>query len=152
MARFEAVHVTLPPDVFKEVSSRVRGSRDRSATIARDLNRLYDLYKLALLGVQLTTAEACLVCDALNGTWMDVGSADTLWAEVADGIRLNGLDQKWGVDGEALIAKLKGLDRLTCLALVDAAERFWVVAPTSGEDTRALVQRFFYCREDAGQG
>jgi len=144
--KYQAFNLTLPPDLFQAVTSRVRGPRERSATIARDLGRLYDLYKLALREIQLTASEACLICDVLNGTWMDVGSADTLWAEVADGIRLNGLDQKWGVDGEALIAKLKGLDRLTCLALVDAAERFW--AGDLREDARTAVRRYFHVRDD----
>lgn len=152
MSGYVPAHITLPDHVYNEVSSRVRGSRDRSATIARDLARLYDLYKLALREVPLTVGEACLICDVLNGTMMDASSSTMLWAEVEDGIRLDRLDEKWGVDGDALVAKLKGLDRLTCLALVDAAERFWVAAPSSEEDTRTLVQRFFYCREDAGQG
>ncbi|WP_374713122.1 hypothetical protein [Symbiobacterium terraclitae] len=146
-AKYQAFNLTLPPDLFDAVTNRVRGPRERSATIARDLDRLYTLYKLALREAPLAVGEACLICDVLNGTLMDASSVAMLWAEVADGIRLDGLDKKWGVDGEALVKRLKGLDRLTCLALVDAAERFWVAAPSSQESTEVLVRQFFHVRD-----
>lgn len=144
--KYPAFNITLPPDLYDALASRIRGSRERSATIARDLSRLYDLYRHALREVPLTTGEACLICDVLNGTLMDASSAAALWAEVADGVRLDRLDEKWGVDGDALIARLKGLDRLTCLALVDAAERFW--AGDLSEDARTAVRRYFHIRDE----
>lgn len=143
---YKRINVTLPERVYDEVMDRVRGSRERSATIARDLDRLYTLYRYALRAVPLTAGEACLLCDVLAGTLMDASSATMLWAEVADGIQLDGLADKWGVDGDALVARLKGLDRLTCLALVDAAERFW--AGDLSEDALTAVRRYFHVRDD----
>ncbi|NPV72156.1 MAG: hypothetical protein HPY55_16240 [Firmicutes bacterium] len=135
------VHVTVTPELAREIDSR----GPRSEVIRRDLERLYRLYRYAIRQVSLSPEEACLIVDALNGALMDADSAPMLWAEVEDGIRLEGLDAKWGVDGQALIEKLRALDRLTCLALVDAAERFWHECPD--EDPRQAVRRFFLVRE-----
>jgi|GEM_PF-1448512 len=149
MATYPRWTITVPPALADEITARAKGGRERSTTIARDLSRLYELYKLALREIPLTTGEACLICDVLNGTLMDVSSAAFLWAEVEDGIRLDGLGTKWNVDGAALVQRLKNLDRLTCLALVDAAERFWAGDLT--EDARTAVQRYFYIRDEAGE-
>lgn len=135
------LHITIPERISAEIDAR---GDNRSEVIRRDLERLYTLYKHALREVELTAGEACLICDVLNGVLMDATSASMLWAEVEDGIRMDDLDQKWGVDGPALVEKLRSLDRLTCLALVDAAERFWAASPQ--EDPRQAVKRFFPVR------
>lgn len=130
------VHVTVTPDLAREIDSR----GPRSEVIRRDLERLYRLYRYAVREVTLTPEEACLIADALNGTLMDADSASTLWAEVDDAIRMDGLDAKWGVDGQALVKKLRGLDRTACLAIADAVERFWRECPQ--EDPRQAIRRF----------
>lgn len=119
-------------------------STNKSEIVNRDLERLYTLYERALKEVDLEINEALLICDVLNGTLMDANTARLLWAEVEDGIKLNGLDEKWEVDGAQLVQKLRGFTQLQCLALVDAAERFW--ASTSAgepEDGAELVRKAF---------
>ena len=98
---------------------------NRSNIINRDLERLYTLYRRAIREVPLTMAEACLIADSLNGSMMDANTAQVLWAGIADSIRLDGLAEKWDVDGPALVEKMQGLSALQAMALVDAAERFW---------------------------
>ncbi len=139
--RSHNVQLTIPAELLHEL--RTRGE-SRSGTIRRDLGRLYTLYKHALREVSLSPGEAALICDALRGTLIDATSAALLWIEVADAIRAQDLDQKWQVDGPALTAKIRGLDRTTCLALVDAAERFR--RESTQEDTRQAVRRFFPVR------
>jgi len=46
-------------------------------------------------------------------------------AEIADAIRLNKLDEKWGVDSEALQAKIRALTPTGLAALTVATARFW---------------------------
>lgn len=145
MAKTGTVAIYLRGEIDNEL--RQRGD-NRSGTVNRDLERLYTLYKHALQEVDLSTDEACLICDVLNGTWTDVTSARYLAAEVADGIKLNALDQKWEVDGKALVGKLDALDRLHALALVDAAERFWAVPPT--KDGREVAAQVFGIRGERG--
>lgn len=128
--------------LYNEDISRVelRG-KNRSQTIARDLERLYSLYRRCLSQIKLTANEACLICDVLNGTIMDANSASMLWAEVEDGCNLDGLDEKWEIDGPALVEKLKSYNETQCLALVDAAERFW--ASDYESTTRETMAAFF---------
>jgi hypothetical protein len=97
-----------------------------SATLRRIVARYLDLVEDELTGIELTEAEAALVCDALNGLWMgEAAAVRLLWAEVADAIAHDALDAKWGVEGEALVSKLRRLTPGQRLALLDAVERFW---------------------------
>ncbi len=116
--------IYMQPEV--EAAILQRGD-NRSFTINRDLDRLYDLYRRAIQETSLPLAEASLLVDCLNGSLMDARGAGMLWANVQDGIKFDGLDEKWQVDGKALVEKLRGLTQVQCLALVDAAERFWAL-------------------------
>lgn len=76
---------------------------------------------------QLTAAEWMLIFDAQNGVIQD-DSAETLtllWAGIEDAIQMEGLAEKWAVDGQALINKIKALDYAGTVVVADAAERFW---------------------------
>lgn len=98
----------------------------------RDLQRYYTLLDLSLDRVVLSESEAGLVCHALN--WLQQASPDEVeidhwqvaWADVADAIRRERLDQQWNVDGEELIQRLRRLSPGELAAIVDAAERFWI--------------------------
>jgi hypothetical protein len=63
----------------------------------------------------------------LNGTiFIDTFSPAFIIHEVADSIRFDKSDEKWLCDGEALIAKMAKFTYAENLAIVDAAERFWL--------------------------
>ena len=113
----------------------------RSVVVNRDLERLYTLYDRSLRRASLTLDEACLVTDALNASLYDAKTARLLPAAIRDAIQLDGLDRKWGVDGEALIQKLSALDEFACMAIIDAAERVW--ADESERDFREVVTEKF---------
>jgi hypothetical protein len=102
---------------------------EASATVRRIVARYLDLVECELDQIELSEPEAALVCDALNGLWMgEAAAVRLLWAEVADAIAHDRLDAKWGVDGEALVAKLRRLTPGQRLALLDSVERFWLQA------------------------
>jgi len=113
----------IRPEVLEQLDAR----GPRSTIADRDLERLYALYARALQRVvpSFSIDELCLIVDALNGTLHDVRSGVRFWIGVEDSIELDGLAQKWNVDALALMEKLRPLDELTCMAIVDAAERFW---------------------------
>lgn len=140
--------ITMPPDVDAEVEAR---GPIYSNVIARDLDRLYSMYRRALARTPLTTQEACLLCDALNGSLMDAPSAHLLYAEIDDACRLDHLDAKWHVDRQGFVARLREMDDIQCMALVDAAERFWVhqgEEQYAGKSIEQIVPDFFYVRDD----
>ena len=117
----KSTSVNLQPGIIDELDKRGQ----RSPIINRDLDRLYSLYARALRRVNLSVNEACLITDVCNGTLYDVPTVSMLWGSVQDGIEMDRLDEKWEVDCKALVEKLAALDEFTCMAIVDAAERYW---------------------------
>ena len=118
---------------------------------SRELTRYYYLLDQALHATPLTRGEASAIADVCNGWWtddlIDRPSYEYLWAELDDGCRLNGLDEKWGIDRHAFVARIRDLPSLHRAALVDAAARFW--AAVSG-DRDPQINDFFNLTEDAG--
>jgi len=117
----EKISISIPSDMKKEIEAR----GPRSTVIGRDLGRLYTLYRRALAQIKFTVDEGCLIVDVLNGLLVDTNSPHLLWAEIEDAIKLNRVDQKWNVDGEALVVKLRTLNEIQCMAVIDAVERYW---------------------------
>ena len=76
--------------------------------------------------VRLSEGEACALCDVLNSTYVDAHGAGMLWLEVEDALE-DGLAEKWGIDGPALVEKLKHMPRARLMAIADAVERWWVL-------------------------
>ena len=115
-------------------------SRDESHAneiAKRDLERYYNLLGRSLATVDLTEAEANALCDANNGTLWENWSISLLWANVAD---TPGLDEKWGIDSNALIGKIRSWSHPQALAVVDAIERFWTHCDTATAKTVGLVR------------
>lgn len=78
----------------------------------------------------LTLAEWSAVCDVLNGTWLnaEVGSFDicrSIWAEISDGDRLDGLGAKWGIDAQDLSRRVQVMPYHEQVAIVEIATLFW---------------------------
>ncbi len=80
--------------------------------------------KIKLL--KLSHAESMLITDALNGVIVMPETAEQqLWLEVEDAIAHRQLDQKWNVDGAALVEKLKKLSHDAAIEIVDNVNKFW---------------------------
>ena len=113
------------------ITSRAAGDEfsvglSNGAVAARDLDRYYRLIDRTLKGIVFTVAEASAIVDACNGTFWDTHSLfDGLALGMEDAISGDQLDAKWGIDGERLLAKLRALEPVQHLAIVDAIERFW---------------------------
>lgn len=138
------ISIRLGPDLQDRIEERI-GTYDRTYVIERDLSRYYDMLRRELASAGLSIDEACYLCDLLNGTLLEPTSVRFLWAEVLDGDLLNGLGQKWNVDAQALAAKLKECSQAQCLAITDAAERFWS-GPYREDSTREAVAKVFGIR------
>lgn len=118
MAR--TVSIYLQDSIDKQIG--LRGS-NRSETLNQDLARYYHLMMQQL--PKFSEAEACLLLDVCNGVFFDPRIIPLLWAQVADAIDLYHYDKQWGIDGSALIEKLRALSPCQCTAVVDAIERAW---------------------------
>lgn len=106
------------------LKERVEPGRSINQVVARDIERYYQALDLARAQVDLTQGEASLIVDALNGTFIDMNAMQFLAMEIEDSLA-DGLAEKWGVDGLALVQKLKTYSLLQKMAIVDSIERFW---------------------------
>lgn len=104
------------------LSERASPRLSPSEIAKRDLERYYALLRRSL--PTFTEPEASLILDALNGMPTEPHSV-ALVTTIVDAIRLNALDQKWGVDGDTLSVRLVRLTPFELLAIADAVERFW---------------------------
>lgn len=131
-----------------------RGDRPAFGLLARrDLERYYHALEVALRGVELERQEALLLCDALNGTLIDVHTVPLLPDEIEDAAAPVergglGLGEKWlglGPEGRAraaaLVEKLRSLSYVELLAILDAVERWWHRPPTEGESYDDSLRR-----------
>ncbi|HKO29850.1 MAG TPA: hypothetical protein VJU54_01830 [Nitrospiraceae bacterium] len=119
--------ISLSLDAYLIASLDERG-RHRSERISQDLSRYYRLLAETrfVLRSKFTTNRLALILDACNGWTIDAEAPRHLWIQVADAIRLTGLDEKWAeADPSGLIKRLQELTWLESLALADAIERFW---------------------------
>jgi len=96
----------------------------RITTIA---DRYAEIVKSARILTQFTDAEWMLLRDALNGTLHEpAATIRELWQGVEDAITLDGLADKWSVDGADLIARLRALRFDEECALVETVEQWWI--------------------------
>ncbi len=86
------------------------------------------LYKRTLLSLKniFSRAELCLLIDIFNGTFLTPNLAGQhLEIQVEDGIKLEGLDEKWEVDSEKLLGKIQSLKFFERVCLEIWAKGFW---------------------------
>ena len=103
---------------------------DRARSVSGVINACADRYLETVRRhiPNLSAEEWMLIFDALNGVW----SGDTIALAIqslplgiSDAITLDGLADKWGVDGQALLVKMEAMGWCERLAVIDTAERFW---------------------------
>ena len=73
---------------------------------------------------EFSLGEWCAICDANNGTILDDMPSTTafMWANVADS---EGIGEKWGIDAEKLVAKMRKLGYAQTVAVAEVVQRFW---------------------------
>jgi len=119
------ISITLDPAMIAELDAR---ADNRSERITMDLTRYYRLLEeeRSALRAHFLPAELCAIIDVQNGHWYAPRlSHHEITANIEDACRLDGLAEKWSIDGPALGAKLTALDLWQITALADATERFW---------------------------
>ena len=125
------ISITLDDESLARLAVRTHDDGARSEMIQRIVSRYEELTRRDL--PKLSVGEWRLCADALNGTWLrESWSIAGVWLEIADGIKMNMLDEKFEVDGPALIEKLGKFTFGQTVALVDTVERYWA-AVSRGE-------------------
>jgi hypothetical protein len=84
---------------------------------------------------ELSRNEWMACMDVMNGMFTGMGEPTAvkfLWASVDDACSMEGLAEKWEIDGPALVKKLRALDTAGAIAVAEIGRRFWSRA--SGKD------------------
>lgn len=112
--------------------------------IEEDLGRYYLMLSETLRAMRFSRNEAMMMCDICQNAAVFRRTLNTLsaaslilYANFRDGIILDQIDRKWGVEGEAFLERVKNFTPLEALAVFDAVERFWN-EPQKDEDKRLL--------------
>ena len=135
----QRLSITMPAHTLEHVSARQarpgeEQSYDRSATIAKSLDRYFYAIAAARRGLRsrFSKSELGLILDVANGTLFASPCAiGFLEHEVAAALA-DGGEERWHVDGPALLKKLAALTYCEKLALVDSVER-WLNRAGRGE-------------------
>jgi hypothetical protein len=127
-----------PGPLAPALAARLAGESP-AAVVRRDLSRYYEALTLGLANVALSPGEAGLIVDALNGTRIELTTAQMLGEEIEDAMKLDGLAAKWDVDGPRLVATILGWSLVQRLAVVDAVERFWAAGWHASETVERLT-------------
>ena len=128
----QRLSITIPAHTLAHVEARQarqgeEQSYDRSAVIARSLDRYFYALAAARRGLRerFSAGEQGLLLDVANGALFASPSAVGFIEHVVAAGIVDGLAEKWHVDGPALVGKLAALTYAEKLALIDAAERWW---------------------------
>lgn len=90
---------------------------------------------------KFTAGELRLMIDVMNGTMLSPEIAGQhLGLNVADGIALDGLDEKWGVDAGMLNEKLAGMSTPELMILEVWIQGFWQAVTDHDQDLDEYIQ------------
>lgn len=126
--RQERTSINIEGAIADTIDSRRRGKESRVARLEADLSAYHALLEAGLRRARrtLSPAEAALILDVFNGTppgqaW----PADRLADRIEDAITLDGMADKWGVNGGDLVFRLRDIGDIAAVALADWAEGVW---------------------------
>lgn len=124
-------------DLLEPILIRATEASGLGVTAKRDLGRYYALIGEAKRTLSLSRNELCATMDACNGLHLvDDIRWRYLWADVAD---TPDLGDKWGIDRDALVAKLRAMTPLQLIALADAIEIFWAHTQSDTDDALRIA-------------
>jgi len=73
----------------------------------------------------LTESEWSLLCDMLNGTFIEDNTGDYLWADIREAGKLDGLAEKWTIDTDKFSDRVRAMSVVERYAILDVIARFW---------------------------
>lgn len=119
--------MALPADIAAALEERRQNPEDANTRMVIDLRDYYTFLDAGLRAARLalSPAEAAAVLDS----YPRMGASVTQWTaaamarQIEEACLLDGVADKWAVDGLGLSAKLAGLGDHICIALADWAAR-----------------------------
>lgn len=129
------------------VTSLMRdGSPPEGYHIEEELRNNDTLLRLGLSEItgMFTQDEIYLIADICNGYWYRVvNPIHQLLINVSDGIQLEALDKKWGVDKKALLGKLADLSQFQAHVILTTVIQCWHRMNYSDNTLDVLLRQAF---------
>lgn len=125
---FKRITISVPEYIDTSMESRGGSGDGKSGAVVRTIDRYMAIINRSKIemGKNFSSQECGLILDSCNGTaWADTVSIQLLPENIVDGIEMDRLDQKWSVDGDALVRKMRGLTYAEKMAMVDAIQYWW---------------------------
>lgn len=138
-----ADRVTLETRGLHEwVQQRADASALGFPAVAHELAQAREVYAAELRSHAFTVPELCLVADVLNGTMPTpgVGAGTVAWSvedacqDARSGPLPSPYGERWGVDEDVLVGKLRALGPAADLAVRFAVARFWASPDVDAAD------------------
>lgn len=141
MSKASDVHIQFKTstgtDIARQLAKRQDLGDSPGLVARRDLELFYALQAEALQQIQLSEAEAMLLCDILNGSLINLQTAQWLDLELADALP-DGYAAKWGVDGAAMLATVRSWTTCQRVAVVEAVRCWWIAEERDAQLLRQL--------------
>lgn len=155
MARKEQFTMRIEPETREFLERYGKVSDDKNdITLCGQLREDMQTFQEIVTAAERSLAgkfefnEAMLIVDVLNAYYFVPGGYSslpyTLEVEVDDACRLDGLDEKWEIDREALVKKIKKLKPIEAYAVFHMSRLVW--AKHDEGDFEELVKRIFRCK------
>ncbi len=116
----------IGPELRDLLAAHTAAGRSISGTVNTVADRYQETVRRSM--PRLSLGEWCLIFDSLNGYFASPASTAVggIALNVSDAVELDRLDEKWDVDGRALVDKLRAMSWPQLLSILDASERWWI--------------------------
>jgi len=116
---------SIYPETATYLSERFTSVAEGVADTISILEKLIALEKRELV---LSESEAMYIFEAMSGVLIDTIAITELHAAIEDAAHFDKLDEKYKIDAEVLSNKIKAMNNLQRLAIIDGVRIFWNTA------------------------
>lgn len=126
MADYPLVSFRIDEQLQKQLQNRTREGELSHLTAKESIERYFALLdrERRVLAGMFTVAELSLMIDSCNGTMFEPHTMHGLSLEITDAVE-DGAAEKWDIDGDSLVQRVKSLSPGATWALIDGIERWW---------------------------
>lgn len=114
-----------PAPILEEAIANNGGATGLSHRLAQIGDRYLEILRRTAIP-DFSDAEMKAMRDCSNGTWLEPAASirGALWLAVEDSIP-DGIGKKWGINAPELVEKLRRLDYVQEIKLIESIEGWW---------------------------
>jgi hypothetical protein len=124
--------IHLPEHIVKLIDVAKDAGESQSGRIASIIEKYAAMISEGLPELTIGEWGACM------WAMRDRESPKMLWAVIDDGCRDQGLSERFAIDGNQLVKKLRSMDAAGVFAIAEVARRYWAAEGEGGALAKAL--------------